>query len=616
MEVANELVYEEESEFLEEVDYEEEYEEEYVEEVEEVVDEYDEEMEESFMMEEEMIETEYDEETVYVSPVKAAQGRGSVTNNTNHSHDIAPVIPDLALAAAAAPPAAAAAAAGGGLAAMIAMASKERTNRVESGQARSIPAPPPPPASASAASAVEPPPPAGGMAAMIALAATKRNDRLEAGGEAKISGEAKAPPAPSMADLIAAKANARTDRLDAGGEIQVRVIPEEHKKVFVSIADEAAKIGQLTRLNEKFVEAIVPVREEVKDTWVPSGLRTDNQRSKFFMVVNEAAALGQLRMAKGPKVKEVINYEPTPEDDESSEEENIDKMVDEHGRRVERTGLLMDQFVRENARENRKKDWALDSTQDVQYTSIDEVCLPTNRPPTFVPKKKQLTQMELMEAIGSGVAAAAWDRRFRLGRPNAGLKVTRRCDCRYCVNPNPYQTHKYKKIMKEIVEEHKPLPAHPTPPKPASYTKGGKGEWKPPHKSEPPVQFQKPPDKVFQVPKPPTAPPKPLPQAVPSKILPKFVPPAPPSNITSAPPPPTMILKKDKPNMAPAPPAVSSSDDSDSSDSESGGKSKKKKKDGKKKKKTKRHRKRSTKKSGKKNEPQETQVYVCSCTIL
>ena len=541
------------------------------------------EVEEQYVEESEYLEEEYVEESEYLVEeiVDETEVEEEIIEETDYEEE-EEVLESHTMRTSLQPPPAPPA--GGSMAAMIAMAVSDRDERL-----RSTPAPVPAPAPEPA------PPSGGGMAAMIAAAASERTTRLEAGGEAKIRGEAKPAPAPSMADMIAAKASARNDRIESGGELQVRVIPEEHRNVFVSIADEAAQVGVLTRLNERVVEAVVPEKEVKEDNWVPTGLRYDNQRSKFFMVVNEAAALGQMRMGRH-KPQEVTNYDPVAEE-ESSEEEDIDDMVDEHGRRVQRAGLLMDQLIRENVKEKAKKDWALEGTTAKQYTSIKDVDLPTQRPPTWKPENKAMSQQDIKDAISSGVAAAAWDRRYRLQKRNAQLKVTRKCDCRYCINPNPFQTHAYKKIWEDHLTEpdKAPLPSHPKPAK-------KEAEWKPPKRTAPPAAFaSNPPQKKWQKPKN-----------------------APASGIRPQP----GFLPKEKENLAPSPPPIPpptrkwqrpkpKRGDSSSSSSSSvrQEKKKKKKKDDKKKKKKKekRSRKRSRKKKEKSPEPE---VIVCSCAIL
>lgn len=284
--------------------------------------------------------------------------------------------------------------------------------------------------------------PQGGMAAMIAAAALKRKDRLDQGGEKKVTHVEKAPnEGMDMAAMIAKKANARNDRIEAGGELKVRVIPKAHKNVFVDVALEAARVGTLTRLNEHTVEAVAVGKEE--EVWGgPSGLRTDHLRSVMFMAVNEAAALGAMKMKKAT---EVTNYDQNAYV-EDYEPEDVDKMTDEHGRRVVRQLYLIDRKIAEE-RKYKKEEWSAENAANiVQYKSMDEVALPSATAPKWRPKPTNKTQRELMDAISNGVAERAWERNYRLNRPKANLQVTRKCNCKFCLNPNPYQTHKYKQM--------------------------------------------------------------------------------------------------------------------------------------------------------------------------
>lgn len=290
-----------------------------------------------------------------------------------------------------------------------------------------------------------------GMAAMIAAAASKRNRRIDLGGDVKIREVAPAPEstpdAQGFAAMAAAAASKRHDRIEAGGELQVREVqevPEEHRNVFVTIAEEAANMGRLVRLNEVVVEAESGKSSEEVDTWSgPGGLLADYQRSQFIRAVNEAAAMGRMRRSKPT---EVTNYDTTL----SYEEEqrvDIDKLVDEHGRKALRTKFLLDEHVKEELREKRDQ-WAPENLDAPVYRSIDDVELPTERLPSFKPKKINFTsQRDALEEISRAVAASAWERNYRLQRPKAELRVTRGCACPYCKNPNPYQTHKYKKMF-------------------------------------------------------------------------------------------------------------------------------------------------------------------------
>lgn len=299
--------------------------------------------------------------------------------------------------------------------------------------------------------------PQGGMAAMIAAAANKRNNRLDQGGEKKVTHVEKPPDEGlDMAAMIAKKANARNARVEAGGELQVRevrVIPKEHKNMFVDVAMEAARIGTLTRLNEHTVVAVAAPK--VEEVWKgPSGLRTDHLRSAFFVAINEAAALGAM---KRQKAHEVTNYDEKAYVEEE-EPEDIDKMTDENGRRVVRQMYLIDRRLEEE-RKYKKEEWSAENAVNVvQYNSLDDVALPVATAPKWKPKKAAVSHKDLMEAISNGVAERAWERNYRLGRPKARLQVTRKCNCKFCVNPNPYQTHKYKQMEEKGIEKAEEAP--------------------------------------------------------------------------------------------------------------------------------------------------------------
>lgn len=297
------------------------------------------------------------------------------------------------------------------------------------------------------------------MASMVAAAASQRNKRVSRnGGKVKMRAVTAAPhpPPPRVPDkqdfaaIAAAAASQRKNRIQSSGGTlqitQVRDIPEEHANVFVSVAEQAAKMGRLVRSNEQVVEA-TSERPEETDTWTgPGGLKNhQNRRSVFERAISEAAALGRMKTSKP---EETTNYDNHRIAEQSDDEIDIDKQVDEQGRRALRTHFLLDQHVREEYREKKNKWSVQESFEGPDYVSIDDVELPTEQAPTFKPKDiKFMTQREALEALSNAVAVGAWERNYRLQRPKSQLKVTRGCTCPYCKNPNPYQTHKYKAMM-------------------------------------------------------------------------------------------------------------------------------------------------------------------------
>ncbi|KAG7369704.1 hypothetical protein IV203_027450 [Nitzschia inconspicua] len=295
----------------------------------------------------------------------------------------------------------------------------------------------------------------GSMAAMIAAAASKRNKRMNQDGGA-IRMRSAAPPEPrdsgneDFASMARVAALERKKRIEvSGGALKItklRDVLPEHANVFVSVAEQAADMGRLVRSKEQVVEA-TSHRAKETDTWAgPGGLRNqESQRSIFARAISEAAALGKMKTAKP---LETTNYDTHRIVEESDDDIDIDKQVDEHGRRALRTNFLLDEHVREEYREKKNHWSAPERFEGPDYASIDDVELPTEQLPKFKPKElKFTTQREALEALSNAVAAEAWERTYRLQRPKAQLKVTRGCKCPYCKNPNPYQTHKYKAMM-------------------------------------------------------------------------------------------------------------------------------------------------------------------------
>lgn len=233
--------------------------------------------------------------------------------------------------------------------------------------------------------------------------------------------------------------------------MELRPVPEEHKKEYKPIMNEAAEIGLRVRLPEKILEAYGTPKPDPKDkdksiAWTPGGRVgmpvITNKRSKEQRIVVEAAALGKIRRLK-PHI--VYNYDPTHDEEEESQEEvEIDDILDEHGAKDMRTRHLTNYHVRHLKQE--KKDDFWDPDEDVHYKRLEDVSLPTEVLPVYQPKNaKPISRIEFMDAVSRGVAESAWDRRYRLDRPNRELRVTNRCTCKYCKTANPYQTNAYRK---------------------------------------------------------------------------------------------------------------------------------------------------------------------------
>lgn len=245
--------------------------------------------------------------------------------------------------------------------------------------------------------------------------------------------------------------NVRAMILEAQFENRFRKVPEEHKTKYAPSVFEAALIGRATRLNEQSLEKFGMKHEKYKSTELPSDVWSKGKeyftvhdvidRSSddpvMFKIFNEAVALGGIKALK-PKI--TTNYDQlltamsTHGDDVDVDDINKHKLI--------RTRYLTDLYIH---REFREDDEYLAEKAQVNYQSLDDVILPTEECPTFIPSKPKMTHLKLKEAIAQEVAEKVWERRYRLERPRAQQRIKSYCICQHCQTSNPYQTFAYRK---------------------------------------------------------------------------------------------------------------------------------------------------------------------------
>lgn len=236
-------------------------------------------------------------------------------------------------------------------------------------------------------------------------------------------------------------------------DFKLRKVPKEHKQRFVSIAETVASLGRLNKLDEVIVEGTgqaSAINKEEK-AWQPTAAPIVFHRSRSLRISTEAAAMG--RVMRLPEII-VANYEEQSAAGKFFEDESkkvsIDDMVDENGHKIFRTSVLVPLHEQDTRQASMSRDWNLDLLENVDENdtiTLENVQLPTTRIPRFhkpSSNSKTLTRREIHDAIARGVAEGAWDRRYRLDRPQKQLRITSICRCRYCQNPNPFQTHAYK----------------------------------------------------------------------------------------------------------------------------------------------------------------------------
>jgi len=270
---------------------------------------------------------------------------------------------------------------------------------------------------------------------------------------------------------------------------------DNHRKIFLQVAGEAATYGRLVRLEEIIVEAQGDQRFHGSNTWSGPKL-ADDRKSDGLRAIQEAAAIGRMRQPKTEK--DLSNTQDADfiqnfVGNINNNDFDVDNQVDEQGRKMLRTNFLVDQYVKKTAQGKKERMFA-DSVaiedrdhKTGTYESFDDVPLPTDVLPTFKrilgPRSKtrrvsnasdlavlrmhmseknlnfdydeddsdaekiKNNRLRVLESISRDVATSAWERAYRLEKPKAQLKVTRKCFCPYCKDPNPYQTHKYKLLM-------------------------------------------------------------------------------------------------------------------------------------------------------------------------
>ncbi|KAL3934298.1 MAG: hypothetical protein SGBAC_009954 [Bacillariaceae sp.] len=233
-------------------------------------------------------------------------------------------------------------------------------------------------------------------------------------------------------------------------DFKLRKVPEQHKQEFESISEAASSIARLTKLKEKVVET-VSVGEAVlkkQDDWTPAGKPIEFTRSADVILANEAAMMGKLMKRREKEV--VSNFDFKARFKMFEDKFDVDEAFDEKGRKIFRTDLLLDQYIKERKEQKAEANYGMHLVEQVQEQDKlkTNISLPTKKLPNVARKAgKQMTQAEWTEILSKAVAERSWDRRYRLHRPKVTLKIKKQCMCPYCSNPNPYQTHEYKRLQ-------------------------------------------------------------------------------------------------------------------------------------------------------------------------
>jgi hypothetical protein len=230
------------------------------------------------------------------------------------------------------------------------------------------------------------------------------------------------------------------------------IISESFRNERRTVALDAATVGQLTRLSEKTVECVAEEKHDTDETWeVKNSSQIETIHSSHFQIINEAAALGQI---KGFKAHEVCNWDTKAEKAQLARGPKIDR----RRMMVRRVSTLVTNFVEEQKIE-KPKSWEAEAAL-VRLEEMEESrkCftpaeghgwkkegLPSPVVPKFQKQVCFLTKKKMHEKVAEEAALKAEIRYHRL-RKGRTLKVTGTCTCVYCENPSPFQTSSYRNL--------------------------------------------------------------------------------------------------------------------------------------------------------------------------
>jgi hypothetical protein len=250
-------------------------------------------------------------------------------------------------------------------------------------------------------------------------------------------------------------------------------------------AADAASLGRLTRLSEKVVESVSleQVIEPV-DTWKvkKSAAETELNRSNHFQVINEAAALGQMKRVRNKSAAMTTSLRGWAEsEDEEKQEQPLDwrqcssTNFSCQGRPLRQTRRSkvflssherMDRFVEDAVAEKKKSMYAPDQVLERQqqkdevlsrFLSGDMDWLPSTNLPTIALPKVFLSKKRIRDSLVAEVAQACAVRNHRLSC-NFHLNIRKACQCPYCKAPSAIQTLAYQVLQKEHGKEASGMP--------------------------------------------------------------------------------------------------------------------------------------------------------------
>jgi hypothetical protein len=216
------------------------------------------------------------------------------------------------------------------------------------------------------------------------------------------------------------------------------------------VALDAAKMGELTRLNEYQVESVAIEKrnyDEEGGQWELKSSDQINIGSSYLKCSMEAASQGLKKQLK-PHI--VTNY-----DEDNNEEEEGDSVVEEVDQ-VLRSSLLVTNFVDEQMKERPKsllpehilKKMGDMETSREKYSRDAIAALPSKTIPVYSAKPADMTRSRLRIAVPEEAVKGSVARKRRLDESKY-VRIRDTCNCAYCKMPSPFQTQGYRALAKK-----------------------------------------------------------------------------------------------------------------------------------------------------------------------
>jgi hypothetical protein len=242
------------------------------------------------------------------------------------------------------------------------------------------------------------------------------------------------------------------------------------------VAFDAAKMGELTRLNEYQVESVAIEKrnyDEVGGKWELKSSDQINIGSSYIKCSMEAALQG---LKKHLKPQTVANY------DEDNKEEKEGEVVEEVVR-VLRSSLLVTNFVDEQMEERLKSllpEHILKKMGDMEtlrekYSRDAIAALPSKTIPVYSAKAVYMTRSRLRIAVPEEAVKGSVARKRRLDESKY-FRIRNTCDCVYCKMPSPFQTQGYRSLAKRQKQGADMKSVQPLN---SEKENGSKGKWAP-----------------------------------------------------------------------------------------------------------------------------------------